>query len=79
MLLLRILLHISPILPLIYNRYYLTIALALLVASFYIKTFKIRVQIQQRDISTEDKEELNRLLAKWQGLTFLSQRHRLKD
>lgn len=70
---LRLVLHISPVFPLIYGRLFLTLAFILLVALAYIKTLKLRTQLEDfKARGMEDKKiaECERTLKFWRQLTF---------
>lgn len=70
---LRALLHISPVVPLVYGRLFLTLALILLVALAYIKTLKLRTQLDDAKARGGDDKQiagLERTLKFWRQLTF---------
>lgn len=74
---LRLILHISPLIPLIYGRLFLTLAFILLVALAYIKTRKLRTQLEdlraRAGDSDRDRKALSdceRTLNFWRQLTF---------
>lgn len=70
---LRLILHISPIIPLIYGRLFLTLAFILLVGLAYIKTLKLSTQLEDfKARGAEDKKikECERTLQFWRQLTF---------
>ncbi|SMF55478.1 hypothetical protein [Pseudobacteriovorax antillogorgiicola] len=75
MLPIRILFHCIPIVPVFFELYFLTVALVLLVAIFYVKTFKIGQQIEDfpKDGSEEELQELKTLRNRWKSLTFLQE------
>lgn len=64
--------HFSPLIPLAYQRYAFTAALALLVALCYIKTWKINTMIhEQRSGGNQDLSDLERARNFWKAMTFL--------
>lgn len=70
---LRALLHISPVIPLVYGRLFLTLAFVLLVALAYIKTLKLRTQLEDAKARGGDDKQLagiQRTLQFWRQLTF---------
>lgn len=70
---LRAVLHISPVIPLVYGRLFLTLALILLVALAYIKTLKLRTQLDDAKARGGDDKQiagLERTLKFWRQLTF---------
>lgn len=70
---LRALLHISPVIPLVYGRLFLTLALILLVSLAYIKTLKLRTQLDDAKARGGDDKQiagLERTLKFWRQLTF---------
>lgn len=70
---LRALLHISPVIPLVYGRLFLTLALILLVALAYIKTLKLRTQLEDAKARGGDDKQIagiERTLKFWRQLTF---------
>lgn len=70
---LRLLLHLSPVLPLIYGRLYLTLAFVLLVALAYIKTLKLTTRLEDlkaRGADAGKVTECQRTLKFWRQLTF---------
>ena len=74
-LLLRIVVHITPIVPFFYGRTILAVILLLLVALFYIKSFKLQVILEdykQRGLRDADElEKMERHIQRWRYLTFL--------
>ena len=70
---LRVLLHLSPIVPLAMNYRYGAVALALLVGLCYVKVFKLRQEAIDSAAKGNSQREasVRKLLGFWQGLTFL--------
>ena len=72
MIFLRFALHLSPFFPLVAGRIYLALALALLVAIFYIKTFKLEQALSDLpDGGSDEFRELESLKNRWKSMTFL--------
>ena len=70
---LRIVFHLSPLIPFIWNRHYLAVAMLLLLATCYIKTLKLEQFLKELDSGSdqEEKESIERLKNRWKSLTFL--------
>lgn len=77
-LLLKIGFHLAPVIPFIYGKIYFGIAIILLVALTYIKTFKIKNKLMEASLrssgSKESDKEINgykKNLNFWSFLTFV--------
>lgn len=70
---LRILLHISPLLPLVLGYTYGAIALGLFVGLCYVKVFKLRQQALDYAAKGDVKQEesVRKALTLWRSCTFL--------
>jgi hypothetical protein len=72
---LRILLHVAPLIPIPFGRYYAAAALALLVCACYIKTFKLSKMLESYDATQQQHpqvQSLKRAHDLWKSFTFLA-------
>ncbi len=68
----KIVVHLLPLIPLALGLYYLAAAIALLVLTFYIKSRKIVVQLEHEGerMPPHERQRLEVALRRWQVLTF---------
>lgn len=71
----KVLLHISPLIPLYFDRFYLFLALFLVVILFYIKSFKLKVHedevLEKCGVQSQQHEVAIRERERWKKWTFL--------
>lgn len=71
---LKIFIHLSPLIPSYFGRYYLTLALVLAVLMIYVKCYKIRAEIERMldlgEVSPKELERMQQLLRRWESLSF---------
>lgn len=66
---LRWILHLSPLVPLLFHRYYLALAAAFLIVLSYVKVKKLEVYIHESS-DPQKTQSLEKTLAFWKRLTF---------
>jgi len=69
----KLLLHLLPLLPLLYGYYYLAAAAALFVAVFYIKVFKLTKQLELFSVDSDasERQQLTTVRDRWKYFTYL--------
>jgi hypothetical protein len=71
---LKIFIHLSPLIPVYFGRYYLALALVLAVVIIYVKCHKIRAEVDRMqdvgEASQRELAELQKLLRRWESFSF---------
>ena len=71
MFLLKLLIHLLFIIPIFYGKYFYSVAIALLIASAYIKTKKYDQLLLAKNLSKKERESYERTRNFWKAFTFL--------
>ena len=71
MFLIKLMIHVSFLIPIYFGKYFFAVAVLLLVASAYIKTKKYEQLLSGKALSEREKLSYSRTLRFWKSFTFL--------
>ncbi len=71
MFLLKLLGHLLFLVPIFYGKYFYSVAIALLIASAYIKTKEYDQLLLAKNLSKKERESYERTRSFWKSFTFL--------